>query len=126
MVDGEKLVVDSRNKGKHTGRNDRREDDVHGRASVIKDGGRCAGGGRCLGGRCPTIAAPADRRQAAMTAAGRLSDSFELRKRASERDLHINDAMSPTAAAAAGLSVAQLMPDSERSGRLSRSNTIVV
>jgi len=79
MVDGEKLVVDSRNKGKHTGRNDRREDDVHGRASVIKDGGRCAGGGRC-----PTIAAPADRRQAAMTAAGRLSDSFELRKRASE------------------------------------------
>ena len=45
---------------------------------------------------------------------------------ASERDLHINDAMSPTAAAAAGLSVAQLMPDSERSGRLSRSNTIVV
>jgi len=84
VVDGEKLVVDSRNKGKHTGRNDRREDDVDGRASVIKDGGRCAGGGRCLGGRCPTIAAPADRRQAAMTAAGRLSDSFELRKRASE------------------------------------------
>ena len=39
MVDGEKPGVDSRDEGKHTGRNDlfRSEDDVDGRASVTKD-----------------------------------------------------------------------------------------
>ena len=39
MVDGGEPGVDSRDEGKHTGRNDviRREDDVDGRASVTKD-----------------------------------------------------------------------------------------
>ena len=41
MVDGEKPEVDSRDEGKHTGRNDllliRREDDADRRANVTKD-----------------------------------------------------------------------------------------
>ena len=48
MVGGEKPGVDSRDEGKHTGRNDlfiRREDDVDGRASVTKDEERVLRGG---------------------------------------------------------------------------------
>jgi len=37
VVDEEKPGVDSRDEGKHAGRNDRREDDVDGQASVTKD-----------------------------------------------------------------------------------------
>ena len=48
MVDKGKPGVDSRDEGKHTGRNDsviRREDDVDGRASVTKDKERVLRGG---------------------------------------------------------------------------------
>jgi len=38
VVDGEKPGVNSRDEGKHTGRNDHRtEDDIDGRVSVTKD-----------------------------------------------------------------------------------------
>ena len=48
MVDGGKPGVDSRDEGKHTGRNDLlfvREDAVDGRASVTKDEERVLRGG---------------------------------------------------------------------------------
>ena len=49
MVDGEKPGVDSRDEGKHTGRNDlfviRKKDDVDGQASVTKDEERVLRGG---------------------------------------------------------------------------------
>ena len=47
MVDGRKPGVDSRDEGKHTGRNDLLfvEDDVDGRASVTKDEERVLRGG---------------------------------------------------------------------------------
>ena len=49
MVDGEKPGADSSDEGKHTGRNDllfvRRENDVDGRATVIKDEERMLRGG---------------------------------------------------------------------------------
>ena len=49
MVNGGEPGVDSRDEGKHTGRNDlyviRREDDVDGRASVTKDEERVLRGG---------------------------------------------------------------------------------
>ena len=49
MVDGGEPGVDSRDEGKHTGRNDllatRKEDDVDGLASVTKDEERALRGG---------------------------------------------------------------------------------
>jgi len=48
VVDEGKPGVDSRDEGKHTGRNDllfRKEDDVDGRASVTKDEERVLRGG---------------------------------------------------------------------------------
>ena len=52
MVDGEKPEVDSRDEGKHTGRNDllliRREDDADRRANVTKDEERLLRGGKFI------------------------------------------------------------------------------
>ena len=52
MVDGEKPEVDSRDEGKHTGRNDllliRREDDADRRANVTKDEERLLRGGKSI------------------------------------------------------------------------------
>jgi len=45
VVEGGKPGVDARDEGKHTVRNDRREDDVDGRASVTKDEERVLRGG---------------------------------------------------------------------------------
>jgi len=47
VVDGGEPEVDSRDEGKHTGRNDviRKEDDVDGRASATKDEERVLRGG---------------------------------------------------------------------------------